>query len=115
MPLVAGADVGARLNREDLQRIYAAAGSTAAADLKRTRVQVNEHGELGPVLTVRGRPSPTRRPRHTQPARAARAAPRQAAERPAAARGQSADGQDVDDALAYQQRAIARTRRTPRG
>lgn len=47
-------DVGKRLNREDLDKIYAAAGGTTAADLKRVRVTINEHGELGPVLSVRG-------------------------------------------------------------
>jgi hypothetical protein len=54
MPIVGNVDPGKSINRDDLKRIYAAAGSTAAEDLKRTRVQVNEHGELGPVLTVRG-------------------------------------------------------------
>lgn len=54
MAIVDDVDPGQSINRDDLKRIYAAAGSTAAADLKRTRVQVNEHGELGPVLTVRG-------------------------------------------------------------
>ncbi|MDN4174725.1 hypothetical protein QWY28_17320 [Nocardioides sp. SOB77] len=55
MPIVGDLDPGIRLNREDLKAIYKAAGdSTAAEDLRRTRVQVNEHGELGPVLTVRG-------------------------------------------------------------
>lgn len=114
MPLVAGADVGARLNREDLQRIYAAAGSTAAADLKRTRVQVNEHGELGPVLTVRGQtftgPDDLGTPPAGRELREQRLAKLQNVLQ--LLEGQSADGQDVDDALAYQQRAIARTRRT---
>lgn len=49
-----GHDVGSQLNEQDLAKIYAAAGdSTHAHDLKRVQVAVNEHGELGPVLTVR--------------------------------------------------------------
>lgn len=54
MPIVGNVDPGKAVNDEDLKRIYAAAGSTEAAALKNTRVTVNEHGELGPVLTVRG-------------------------------------------------------------
>ena len=53
--IVDGADVGDRLNRVDLERIYGAAGSTSdRAAMKNVRVEVNEHGELGPVLTYRG-------------------------------------------------------------
>jgi hypothetical protein len=47
-------DPGLRLNREDLDKLYAAAGSTAAADLRRIQVEINEHGELGPILTRKG-------------------------------------------------------------
>lgn len=51
LPITDDNDPGRNLNGADLRAIYAAAGSTAARDLKRTRVAVNEHGELGPVLT----------------------------------------------------------------
>lgn len=51
-------DPGIQLNGEDLLRMYKAAGagkpgnfSTYANDLKRIRVQVNTHGEVGPVLS----------------------------------------------------------------
>lgn len=54
VPIVGDVDPGKSINREDLKRLYDAAGSTSRKDLKRVRVQVNEHGELGPVLTVRG-------------------------------------------------------------
>lgn len=54
MPIVGHIDPGQTLNQADLKRLYEAAGSTNGLDLKRVRVQVNEHGELGPVLTVRG-------------------------------------------------------------
>lgn len=55
VPLGDAVDPAAKLNAEDLKRLYdAAGGSTSGEDLKRVRVQVREHGELGPVLTVRG-------------------------------------------------------------
>ena len=54
VPIVGDIDPGITLNRDDLDRLYEAAGSTDRRDLKRIRVQVNEHGELGPVLSVRG-------------------------------------------------------------
>lgn len=61
MPVVGGDDPGLELNTDDLANLYAAAGasagksrSTYAADLKQTRVTLQENGELGPVLTVRG-------------------------------------------------------------
>lgn len=47
-------DPGLKLNEADLQKIYDAAGSTAAAALQNTRITVDEHGELGPVLTREG-------------------------------------------------------------
>jgi hypothetical protein len=53
-PIVGKADPGKSLNDNDLQEIYNAAGSTAAQDLLNTRVSVNEHGELGPVLVKQG-------------------------------------------------------------
>ncbi|WP_136057250.1 hypothetical protein [Microbacterium sp. K24] len=53
-PLTADRDLGLQLNAADLARIYEAAGSNYAEDLKRIKVQVREHGELGPILTRRG-------------------------------------------------------------
>ncbi|MCJ1709236.1 hypothetical protein [Microbacterium sp. VKM Ac-2923] len=47
-------DPGRSLNREDLDLIYAAAGSQFAEDLQRTRVTVRENGELGPILVRDG-------------------------------------------------------------
>lgn len=38
------------LNAVDLNQLYKHGGGTSAAHLKRTRYQVDEHGELGPVL-----------------------------------------------------------------
>lgn len=53
-PITAKQDLGLRLNREDLDALYKAAGSSYAEDLKRIKVEVREHGELGPILTERG-------------------------------------------------------------
>jgi hypothetical protein len=53
-PVTADLDPGQSLNREDLERLYDAAGSTAGADLKRLRVTVQQHGELGPILRQSG-------------------------------------------------------------
>lgn len=44
-------DPGLSLNAEDLKTLYADAGGTRADLLKRTRYRVDEHGELGRVLT----------------------------------------------------------------
>lgn len=56
LPVTKTQDPGLRMNQEDLRanldRIYGAAGgSTYGKDLKRLRVVVREHGELGPILT----------------------------------------------------------------
>jgi hypothetical protein len=50
LPIIGDLDPGLSLNAADLERLYAAAGGTGAAGLKRIRVAVAEHGELGPVL-----------------------------------------------------------------
>lgn len=47
-------DVGDLINQDDLTSLYEEAGSNRAADLKKTRYSVHQHGELGPVLTYRG-------------------------------------------------------------
>jgi len=59
-PIVGDVDPGRELNGDDLSALYkgaAVAGrqsSTDGRDLKKVRVQVNEHGELGPVLVRQG-------------------------------------------------------------
>lgn len=47
-------DPGARMNDLDIETVYRDAGSTLAADLKKTRYTIKEHGELGPMLTTAG-------------------------------------------------------------
>lgn len=51
LPITTALDPGRTLNDADLAEVYASADSTKAADLKRVRIAVREHGELGPVLT----------------------------------------------------------------
>jgi hypothetical protein len=54
-PITKGFDPGEQMNRDDLDAIYkAAGGSTFAEDLVDVRVSYNQHGELGPYITLRG-------------------------------------------------------------
>lgn len=50
LPVIGEMDPGVSLNRDDLAALYQAAGGTDAAALRRLRVALTEHGELGPVL-----------------------------------------------------------------
>ncbi|MHA0288278.1 hypothetical protein ACXYX3_17735 [Mycobacterium sp. C3-094] len=49
-PVTADYDPADELNAVDLGALYDASGGTSGAHLKRTRYQIDEHGELGPVL-----------------------------------------------------------------
>ena len=53
-PLAPGIDAGDLLNEQDLGSLYEASGGTSGPQLKRTRYQVDEHGEYGLVLARRG-------------------------------------------------------------
>lgn len=56
LAITAGADPGLTLNGDDLDRLYTAAGGTTSGKaLKRIRVGIGEHGELGPILFPYGR------------------------------------------------------------
>lgn len=46
------------LNAVDLNQLYKEAGGTSVAHLKRTRYQVDEHGELGPTLVPKSKYRP---------------------------------------------------------
>lgn len=46
------------LNAVDLNQLYRDSGGTSGAHLKRTRYQVDEHGELGPVLVPKAKYKP---------------------------------------------------------
>jgi len=50
LPITKDNDPGDELNQADLNQLYKDAGGTYAADLKRTRYRVDEHGELQAVL-----------------------------------------------------------------
>lgn len=54
LPVTAEHDIGSIINDHDLATLYGDAGGNTAAALKRTRYQVTEHGELGPLLTPAG-------------------------------------------------------------
>lgn len=67
-------DPADELNQADLRQLYSDAGGTSAAQLKRTRYKVDEHGELGPVLVPekaykpRGGPRPVTAPQQQESA-----------------------------------------------
>jgi hypothetical protein len=46
------------LNAVDLSQLYKEGGGTSVAHLKRTRYQIDEHGELGPVLVPQSKYKP---------------------------------------------------------
>lgn len=50
LPVYGRVDPGITLNGDDLRRIYGAAGGNTREALRRVRVVLTEHGELGPVL-----------------------------------------------------------------
>ncbi|MBF9135310.1 hypothetical protein I0C86_41405 [Plantactinospora sp. S1510] len=49
------ADPGLDINGQDLDRIYKAAGGTHGRKLKKLRVAIGEHGEIGPILLPYGK------------------------------------------------------------
>ena len=51
LPITIESDPGRNLNAEDLRRLYEAAGSTATEALREVRVEVQQNGELGDILT----------------------------------------------------------------
>lgn len=54
LPIVGTNDPGRSLNETELAELYEQAGGNTAEKLKRARVVVHEHGELGPVLRKPG-------------------------------------------------------------
>ncbi|HET8616505.1 MAG TPA: hypothetical protein VFL94_13345 [Actinomycetales bacterium] len=102
-------DPGHTLNQDDLDRLYAAAGSTAADDLKRVRAVVHEHGELGPVLAREGHEfrGPKRVALEDDPARARQMLTKV---RPVLAtlEQRAAAGEDVTGPLEYQRGLLDR-------
>lgn len=55
LPILRGVeDIAQRINDQDLLELYKQIGLTRRDDLARVRVQVEQHGELGPVLVHEG-------------------------------------------------------------
>lgn len=54
LPVYAGSDPGGLINDSELERFYEEAGGKQRAELQNTRYQIDEHGELGPVLNRAG-------------------------------------------------------------
>ncbi|MEE8666844.1 MAG: hypothetical protein SOI13_01590 [Bifidobacterium mongoliense] len=54
MPILGDRDPGEYMNNLDLNKLYRKAGGTDGQGLRKLRVQVAEHGELGPVMSERG-------------------------------------------------------------
>jgi hypothetical protein len=121
VPMGSVADPGFSLNRDDLNAIYAAAGSTGGGKLqggalKSVRVQVSEHGELGPVLL-----NAAHRRRGIAEVAAATSSDRQTVAKAQLASyetvglpsllAREAAGEDVTDALSWQHHKIQSLRR----
>lgn len=114
IPVIDGQDPGRGLNAEDIRKAYAEAaalaGGTGKSKLSNVRFAVNDHGELGPVLTREG--DNFRGPNDTGLNRE-RAVRELAQILPILALLQKRQtaGENVSDALAYQQERIALLRR----
>lgn len=50
LPVLGDLDPGLHLNRDDLRAVYEAAGGTRREVLRKVRVVLAEHGELGPII-----------------------------------------------------------------
>ncbi len=127
LPIIDGLDPALRLNQRDLEAIYRAAGNTggdvitrdgrrASRALKRIRVALSEHGELGPVLVDAGhrRRGPVEVARTQHPDRRVRArAQLDSLERTLAALEGRHDRGELDDdrALRWQRAKVAELRR----
>lgn len=120
LPVIGKLDPGVQLNLDDLQALYEAAGSTGGGKrqggaLKKIRVVLTEHGEVGPVLVdgdqnFRG-PVEVARARH--PDRQVRLAAQLEAfeERLGRLLRRQQSGEDVDRAVAWQTERVERLRR----
>lgn len=116
LPIVGANDPGRELSQAELEDVYARAGGTQAAKLKRVRYQVHEHGELGPVLRneehrFRG-PAQVRRDTVADPRKQITAQLTALESSYARLQERQAAGEDVTRPLAWQRSRIAELRRT---
>ncbi|NUO57321.1 MAG: hypothetical protein HOV78_11695 [Hamadaea sp.] len=105
-------DAAAEVIKVDLEQLYKdAGGTTDGRALKQVRYQVNEHGELGPVLGVKGQ-NFQRRGEAPKGDPIERARKELAALEPvlASLERRSAAGEDVAAALAYQVNRVTKLR-----
>lgn len=115
LPIIGDLDPGVDLNADDLRALYAAAGGTGGKGLKKVRVAVTEHGELGPVLVdadhnFRG-PVQVAKAKSFDPKVAARAELTALEERFAQLRRRQLAGEDLDRPIAWQTNRIGELRK----
>lgn len=120
VPVGDAADPGEQFNKDDLRALYRAAGSTGGSKrqggaLKKVRVQITEHGELGPILVngAHKRRGPAEVAAATHPGRevTARAQLNSYLQSLPILQAREAAGEDVLDAIRWQTRKIAELRR----
>jgi hypothetical protein len=119
LPIIGDMDPGIDLNADDLRSLYAAAGGTGAKGLKKVRVAVTEHGELGPVLVdadqkFRG-PAQVAKAKAFDPKVAARAELNALDERLGQLKRRQLTGEDLDRPIAWQTNRIAELRKVLAG
>lgn len=54
LPIAGSKDPGRGLNEDEFKTLYGAAGSTEGRELAKVKIEVHQHGELGPVLRLAG-------------------------------------------------------------
>lgn len=126
LPVIGDLDPGIDLNRDDLRALYAAAGNTGgdvigkdgrrhSRNLKKVRVAVTEHGELGPVLVdadqkFRG-PAQVAKAKAFDPKVSALAELTALEERFAQLRRRQLAGEDLERPIAWQTNRISELRK----
>ncbi len=119
LPVIGDLDPGIDLNRDDLRALYSAAGGTGGAGLKKVRVAMTEHGELGPVLVdadqkFRG-PAQVAKAKAFDPKVAARAELTALDERLGQLKRRRLAGEDLDRPIAWQTNRINELRKVLAG
>lgn len=115
LPIIGDLDPGISLNADDLRALYSAAGGTGGRGLKKLRVGLTEHGELGPVLVnadqhYRG-PVQVAKAKSHDPKVAARAELDALEESFARLKRRQLAGEDLDRPIAWQTNRIDQLRK----